>query len=331
MSATTFQASASVINKHNDRIVLTNEWQALRSFDQEYDYYFLAQAMESTFGKNGPYYNAVIDSQIFPPTDDTVLVNPQPGSSFCTGTITHTQTHSIGGSVGYSGTGLSGLTAVSTQGSSYAKQQTEACPDLMIAAQSYSERSEAQWARRYDSATDLSNTTESTTNQAVFLVPFAAEDSLTNVGFMTFAQNSWTQKKNGDDAKYLSVELNANADTVDFPFPTQNPVAPIIESIAPYTSQTVYSGCDAVITGDNFYSGAIVAAVVGGLALTPDSSDGKLSALSCDESECNLTIELPNGVPKDQLIPVFVQTHYGLSNPRRILITNGGGACPPVQ
>lgn len=311
--AKVFEAHTSVSN--GDVIEMQNEIYSTRSFGQGLDYYFVNQT--GTYNLNNPAgatYDTMRTVETSTAPTGTFVVDVAPATTTCTDTLITSVTRTIGSSTGVSttkgGATLSG-------GVQYGTQNRLNCSDLEV--RNRSRDTNAEFDRKTIDLPPTGQVGASTANQFVYVVPF--DDEKEEIGFKTTANLTGCKGCSSFPTPQLSLVMDAASQTLDFPFPTTAPVTPKITSVTPGTTP---AGGIVTIAGEGFYSTALAALTIDGVAvptaniLPPDGSA---------PADQQIRLLMPSaGIPENTPLPVVVHTVFGISNDDQTITLTSGAA-----
>lgn len=310
-------SQAKVFESHTsdssgNAIDIQNEVYSTRSFAQGLDYYFVNQTGSYNLYSEAGELTKMRTVENSTGPSGTFVIDVAPASTTCTDTLITSVTESIGSSTGASST-KGGATF--SAGVQYGTQNRLDCPDMQVVNRSGD--ANAEFERDTSGLPPTGFVGSSIANQFVYVVPIA--DEATEVSFKTTANLTGCNGCSNFPDPVLALTMAASSQVVDFPFPTKTPVAPKVSSVTPSTTA---AGGIVTIAGEGFYSTALAALTINGIAVP---SANILPATGSTPSDQQIQLLMPSaGIPTGTPLPVVVHTVYGISNDDQTITLEGG-------
>ena len=299
--------SEAVVGPNNTQVntaqyEVNNSVWSLRSFDNQEDFYFVAQNHELTLAKPAAYAGFVqrikndLKTGIGGPAPG--LLNPSPGTTNFTTTYTSGLQQTFGGSLGMSGGEKSGnvtFSAAISNSTSFTMLETVVSNDADI------QDGDTKW--QYG----VSSTTETST-------------SFVNYWIWSYPRSGYGAQQSGIDfsttgtlgiplAQQVTSETTfaTLTNVVPLPFGTWTPAAPVVSGITQngQPTTTIKAGTSFEINGTGLYPATIQDVLLGGQVVN----------MPYAASDTEITVVAPgSGVPLGTPIAVVVRTTQGFSN-----------------
>ncbi|MFZ0589030.1 MAG: IPT/TIG domain-containing protein [Bryobacteraceae bacterium] len=287
---------------------VTNMVWAVRSFQNQADYYYVQQEADYYQIKGCPDLclpivststNTLLPSNFVTPA----FYQPSPATTQCQTTTTSGTSWSIGGSTGWNQ--LQGLNAGLTGGVSVSNSETITCPATMIVNQS----NPATGVTKWEYETQQYGGLQTYYNQWIWVVPFSFYSTgQTQIAFSSEADESVPD--------YWSGVATPLSSFVPLPFgDTFSLEKPEVSSVSP---GCVNAGNTFTITGSALYPSLVTSVLIGGTPLS--------STQYTPVSDTSLKVVAPN--QSGEYLPVVVQTGEGVSNANVTIEISTINLCP---
>lgn len=296
-------------NAAGDSLHIENSAWAVRSFQNNADFYYIVQVVENRVGSPAAQLTGTEDNAISSFTAIPGVVRTSPASTYCTQSTTSGTTWNIGGSAGWNFKQIANATL--SGGVSVSNSTTVTCPTITILNQSNPSSGDVRWKYTSPFTVNDGPSLNTFTNQWIWQVGFDAYQSAVPAGqnsivFQTVAEQT-------DLTGELAVGLGS---AVPIPFgDTFTLQKPVVTSVSP---ACVNAGDTFYINGTGFYPSLVTGVSV-------YSTDLPLNLLTLkSDKQIQATAPAISG----NYLPVTVYTGVGGSNSNVTMEISTFGLCP---
>jgi hypothetical protein len=278
-------------NAAGDSLHIENSAWAVRSFQNNSDFYYIVQVVENRVGSPAAKLTGTEDNFISSFTATPGVVQTSPASTYCTRSTTSGTTWNIGGSAGWNYEQTANATL--SGGVSVSNSTTVTCPAVTILNQGNPSSGHVRW--RYTSPFTVNEgpSLNTFTNQWIWQVDFDAYQSdvppgQTSIVFQTVAEQT-------DLSGELAVDLGS---AVPIPFGNTFKLQdPVITKVSP---TCVNAGDTFNIFGSGMYPSLVSSVSIGGTRLHSSqytvNSDTNIQAVAPPQSGYYLPVVVKTGV-----------------------------------